>query len=53
MRTNFIIAMLWGSQWQFHTDDAPTQNSFLLWISRWHEEGSVRHSRPLPHLVHI
>jgi hypothetical protein len=34
---------------QFQRCDAPSCNTLLLWVSKWHQEGSVKDSKPQGH----
>ena len=44
-----VTAKQHGFRQQSHRVDAPSHNTLLLWVSRWHEEGSVKDSKPQGH----
>jgi hypothetical protein len=35
-----------GFRQQFQRRDAPSRNTLLLWVSKWHLEGSMKDSKP-------
>jgi hypothetical protein len=45
IRANLTMATQYGFQQQFHKQVAPARNTLLLWVSKWHEQGSVMDSR--------
>jgi hypothetical protein len=54
IRTESITATQCGFRLQFETRDAPSHNTLLLWVSKWHQERSVKGSKPegRPRSVH-
>jgi hypothetical protein len=41
-----VTATQHGCQQQFQRLDAPSRNTLLLWVSKWHQEGSAKDSKP-------
>ena len=41
-----VTAKQHGFRQQSHRVDAPSHNTLLLWVSKWHQEGSVKGNKP-------
>jgi hypothetical protein len=46
IKTGSITATHHGFHQQFQRCDAPSHNILLLWVSKWHQEGSLNDSKP-------
>ena len=46
IKTRSVTATHHGFCQQFQRCDAPSRNTLLLWVSKWHQEGSVSDSKP-------
>jgi len=46
IKTGLVIAVHCGFRQQFQRRDAPCRNTLLLWVPKWHQEGSVKDSKP-------
>ena len=46
IKTEAVTATQRGFRQQFQRRDTPSRNALLLWVSKWHQEGSVKDSKP-------
>ena len=46
IKTGLVTAIQQGFRQQFQRHDAPSHNTLLLWVSKRHQEGSVKESKP-------
>jgi hypothetical protein len=44
-----VAAIQRGFRQQFQRPDAPSRNTLLLWVSKWHQKGSVKDGKPQGH----